>query len=153
MSSRGRRTPSTRGRRARLIAARPASPSAAVPASAPSAPFAIVARPLAESAEVLSAVVVDPSRCRRAEAFDERRLAPDLDPERFRAELDAFLVAAVPAPLAFLRLLEERAELPLGFFEVATGPSVDWGQQSQPKGTASTNRWAKTCSQTPLHFS
>jgi hypothetical protein len=167
MISRGRRTPSTRGRRARLIAARAASPSAAVPASAPSAPFAIVARPLTDCARVLSAVAVDPSCCRRAEAFGERRLAAELDPDRFRAELDAFLVVAAPALFAreldperfraeldaFLvvaapELLElclpgERDELPLGLFGVATEPPWIGVRQLASQGTASVNRSTK----------
>ena len=167
MISRGRRTPSTRGRRARLIAARAASPSAAVPASAPSAPFAIVARPLTDCARVLSAVAVDPSCCRRAEALGERRLAAELDPERLRAELDAFLVVAAPALFAreldperfraeldaFLvvaapALLElclpgERDELPLGLFGVATEPPWIGVRQLASQGTASVNRSTK----------
>jgi hypothetical protein len=167
MISRGRRTPSTRGRRARLIAARAASPSAAVPASAPSAPFAIVARPLTDCARVLSAVAVDPSCCRRAEPLGERRLAAELDPDRLRAELDAFLVVAAPALFAreldperfraeldaFLvvaapELLElclpgEREELPLGLFGVATEPPWIGVRQLASQGTASVNRSTK----------
>jgi hypothetical protein len=167
MISRGRRTPSTRGRRARLIAARAVSPSAAVPASAPSAPFAIVARPLTDCARVLSAVAVDPSCCRRAEALGERRLAAELDPERlraeldaflvvaapalfareldperFRAELDAFLVVAAPAPLE-LCLPGERDELPLVLFGVATEPPWIGVRQLASQGTASVNRSTK----------
>jgi hypothetical protein len=167
MISRGSRTPSTRGRRARLIAARAASPSAAVPASAPSAPFAIAARPLTDCARVLSAGAVDPSCCRRAEAFGERRLAaeldPDglraeldaflvvaapalfareLDPERFRAELDAFLVVAAPALLE-LCLPGERDELPLGLFGVATEPPWIGARHLASQGTASVNRSTK----------
>jgi hypothetical protein len=97
-------------------------------------------------AEVASAGPLDPPCCRRAEALGERRLAAEPDPERFRAELDAFLVAAAPALFAlepdperfraeldaFLGaaapallelscLLEERDELPLGLFGVAIG--------------------------------
>jgi hypothetical protein len=167
MISRGRRTPSTRGRRVRLIAARAASPSAAVPASAPSAPFAIVARPLTDCARVLSAVAVDPSCCRRAEALGERRLAAELDPDRLRAELDAFLVVAAPALFAreldperfraeldaFLvvgapALLElclpgERDELPFGLFGVATEPPWIGVRQLASQGTASVNRSTK----------
>jgi hypothetical protein len=142
MISRGRRTPSTRGRRARLIAARAASPSAAVPASAPSAPFAIVARPLTDCARVLSAVAVDPSCCRRAEALGERRLAAELDPDRLRAELDAFLVVAAPARLE-LCLPGERDELPLGLFGVATEPPWIGVRQLASQGTASVNRSTK----------
>jgi hypothetical protein len=143
VSSRGIRTPSTRGRRARLIAARPASPSAAAPASAPRVPFAIVARPLADRDEVLSAVAVDSACGRRVEALGERRLAAELDPERFRAELDGFLVVAAPA---LLELLEERDELlfGLGLFGVATEPPWIGVRHSASQGTASVNVGTKT---------
>ena len=165
--SRGRRTPRTRGRRARLIAARAASPSAAVPASAPSAPFAIVARPSTDCAGVRSAVAVDPPCRRRAEALGERRLAGELDPERLRAELDAFVVVAAPAlfareldperfraeldallVVAAPALLElclpgERDELPLGLFGVATEPPWSGVRQLASQGTARVNRSTK----------
>jgi hypothetical protein len=177
LSCRGRRTPSTRGRRARLMAARPASPSAAVPASAPSAPFAIVARPLWDSAVVLSAAAAGSSCCRWEEALDGRRLAAELDPgrlraaleaflvaaalalfaleldpERFRAELDAFFVAAALALLEFVRLFEERVELPLGVLEVATGTSrVGYVIRLSrvPRALTAARRWAASLN--PLH--
>jgi hypothetical protein len=74
-------------------------------------------------AEVASAVALDPSCSRRAEAPGERRLAAEPEPERFRAELDAFLVAAAPALFA-LEPEPERVRAELDAFLVAAAPAL-----------------------------
>ena len=77
--------------------------------------------------EALSALAGDRFCRRRVAAWGGRRPGPELDLERLRAELDAWLLVAGLVLLEFRRLLVERDELPLRLPEVATDPSLDWG--------------------------